>query len=249
MRVPGSTFLVTGGGSGLGAACVRELLQGGADVVVADIQPGEFGGQSWYCRTDVADPADVAAAVAHGRRLDGVIHCAGMLSAARLLSRRGPHDLALFRRVIDVNLIGTFNVLRLAAERMASNAPDADGERGVMVLTGSVASQEGQVGQVAYAASKGGVAAMVLPAARELAERGIRVAAIAPGLFDTPLLASAPAPALAALQAQTMYPARWGRPEEFARFARAIIENPMVNGCLLRLDGAVRLNSGTESRT
>jgi NAD(P)-dependent dehydrogenase (short-subunit alcohol dehydrogenase family) len=183
----------------------------------------------------------IEAAFAAFGSLSGAMHCAGIVGAARIVGRDGPHSLEMFKRVLDVNLIGTFNVMRLAAAAMAVNQADAEGERGVIINTASTAAFEGQTGQAAYAASKGGVAAMTLPAARELARFGIRVVAIAPGVFETPMMSSMPESAVESLVRQVPFPARLGRPSEFAALARHIVENPMLNGCTIRLDGALRM--------
>jgi NAD(P)-dependent dehydrogenase (short-subunit alcohol dehydrogenase family) len=242
MQTEGHTFLVTGGGSGLGAATARLLERNGANVVVADLR----GGGSRFVETDVTDEASVRGAVStaleHFGGLHGAINCAGIASAEKTLGKRGPHSLASFAKVVQVNLIGTFNVVRLAAEAMATNEPTgADGERGVIVNTASVAAFDGQVGQVAYAASKGGVVAMTLPVARDLATLGIRVMAIAPGIFDTPMMAGLPEAARESLGKQVPFPSRLGRPEEYAALVRHIVENPMLNGEVIRLDGAIRM--------
>jgi NAD(P)-dependent dehydrogenase (short-subunit alcohol dehydrogenase family) len=244
MHIEGNTFLVTGGGSGLGAATARLLEGGGANVVVADLK-GE-GGNSRFVETDVTDEASVRGAVGtaleHFGGLHGAINCAGVASAEKTLGRQGPHSLGSFEKVVQVNLIGTFNVVRLAAEAMAKNEPtEADGERGVIVNTASVAAFDGQVGQVAYAASKGGVAAMTLPVARDLASLGIRVVAIAPGIFDTPMMAGLPEAARESLGKQVPFPSRLGRPEEYAALVWHIVENRMLNGEVIRLDGAIRM--------
>jgi NAD(P)-dependent dehydrogenase (short-subunit alcohol dehydrogenase family) len=244
MQIEGNTFLVTGGGSGLGAATARLLEESGANVVVADLK-GE-GGNSRFVETDVTDEASVRGAVGtaleHFGGLHGAINCAGVASAEKTLGRKGPHSLGSFEKVVQVNLIGTFNVVRLAAEAMAKNEPtEADGERGVIVNTASVAAFDGQVGQVAYAASKGGVAAMTLPVARDLASLGIRVVAIAPGIFDTPMMAGLPEAARESLGKQVPFPSRLGRPEEYAALVRHIVENRMLNGEVIRLDGAIRM--------
>lgn len=254
MEIAGHTFLITGGASGLGEACVRLLAAGAANAVVADVNDaaglarcGEIGQQARFAHTDVADAEQVRAAigiaVSQFGRLDGVVNCAGVIGASRIVGKNGPHDLGLFERVVRVNLIGTFNVLRLAAAAMAGNPPAADGERGVIVNTASVAAFEGQIGQAAYSASKGGVASLTLPAARELARFGIRVAAIAPGVFETPMMGGMTEEVRGPLVEQCVFPARLGRAEEFARLARQIIENPMLNGCVIRLDGALRMGS------
>jgi NAD(P)-dependent dehydrogenase (short-subunit alcohol dehydrogenase family) len=191
-------------------------------------------------------PGSVQAALAAAQQLGtlrGVVNCAGILAAARVLGRDGPHDLEMFNRVIQVNLVGTFNVVRLAAAAMSTSAPDADGERGVIINTASIAVWEGQIGQAAYSASKGGVASMTLPLSRDLARHGIRVAAIAPGIFDTQMMAAAPPPVLESLKQQAVFPTRLGRPDEYAAFAQHVLENTMVNGAVLRLDGAVRMGA------
>lgn len=252
MQVQGSTFLVSGGSSGLGAACVRTLAGAGGNVLIADLNQAagealaaELGQRARFVRTDVTDEASaqnaVEAAVQAFGGLQGAILCAGIGLADRVLSKSGPHNLASFAKVINVNLIGTFNVLRLAAAAMAKGTPNAGGERGVIVTTASVAAFDGQIGQAAYAASKGGVVAMTLPIARELARSGIRVMTIAPGIFDTPLLAGLPEPARVSLGQQVPFPPRLGRPEEFAALVRHIIENEMLNGEVIRLDGAMRM--------
>jgi NAD(P)-dependent dehydrogenase (short-subunit alcohol dehydrogenase family) len=252
MEVSGKAFLVSGGASGLGAACVRMLAGAGGKVLIADLNPetgervaAELGPHARFQPTDVTDEASaraaVEAAVRHFGVLHGSIHCAGIGVAERILGKTGPHPLGSFSKVIGVNLIGTFNVLRLAAEAMAKNEPSASGERGVIVNTASVAAFEGQIGQAAYAASKGGVVSLTLPAARELARLGIRVLAIAPGIFDTPLLAGLPEPARQSLGQQVPFPPRLGRPEEFAALVRHILENEMLNGTVIRLDGAMRM--------
>ena len=244
MQIEGSTFLITGGGSGLGAATASLLEESGANVVVADLK-GE-GGDSRFVQTDVTDETSVQGAVGTALErfgaLHGAINCAGVASAEKTLGRQGPHSLESFTRVVQVNLIGTFNVVRLAAEAMAKNEPTgADGERGVIVNTASVAAFDGQVGQVAYAASKGGVVAMTLPVARDLASLGIRVVAVAPGIFATPMMAGLPEAARESLGKQVPFPSRLGRPEEYAALVRHIIENRMLNGEVIRLDGAIRM--------
>jgi NAD(P)-dependent dehydrogenase (short-subunit alcohol dehydrogenase family) len=252
MQIAGSTFLVSGGASGLGAACVRTLAGAGGNVIIADLNAdaggrlvAELGARARFAPADVTDEAAVRAAVALAVSsfggLHGAVACAGIAIAERVLGKGGPHPLASFAKVVTVNLVGTFNVLRLAADAMANNAPGPDGERGVVVMTASVAAFEGQIGQAAYAASKGGVAALTLPAARELARAGVRVVSIAPGIFDTPLLAGLPEPARLSLGQQVPFPPRLGRPDEYAALVRHIIENEMLNGCVLRLDGALRM--------
>jgi NAD(P)-dependent dehydrogenase (short-subunit alcohol dehydrogenase family) len=252
MIVAGHVFLITGGGSGLGAACARRLVAADGRVIIADLNAAagealaaELGERSRFVETDVTDAAAVERAVDTAREafggLHGAVHCAGIIAGGRVLGKDGPHDLALFARVVEVNLVGTFNVLRLAAAAIAQSEPDEEGERGAIVLTSSIAAFEGQIGQAAYAASKGGVAALVLPAARELARHGIRVMAIAPGIFDTPMMAQVSAELRQSLADQIPFPRRFGRPDEFAALAEHIFENRLLNGEVIRLDGAVRM--------
>ena len=249
-----ATVLVTGGGSGLGAACVERLLAEGLErVVVADLNldrasswTESHGDRVVLQRVDVTSADDVSSAldaVPDGFPLRGVVHCAGILPAARLVGRSGPHDLDLFRRSIEINLTGTFNVMRLAAAAMMEQEATAEGQRGVIVTTSSVAAFEGQVGQLAYSAAKGAVASMTLPAARELGRWGIRVVSIAPGVFMTPMMEGAPPAVLESLEAQTVFPHRLGQPPEFAAMVWHIFENPMLNGTVLRLDGAMRMGA------
>ncbi|HYZ06243.1 MAG TPA: 3-hydroxyacyl-CoA dehydrogenase [Rubrobacter sp.] len=243
MRIEENTFLVAGGGSGLGEATARTLAASGARVVVADLR-GEAPQGGRFVETDVTDESSVRAAVNAALEvgdLRGAINCAGVASAEKVLGREGPHSLDAFTKVVQVNLIGTFNIVRLAAEAMVSNDPSESGERGVIVSTASVAAFDGQIGQVAYAASKGGVVAMTLPVARELAGSGIRVMAIAPGIFDTPMMAGLPEEARDPLGRQVPFPPRLGRPEEYAELVKHIIENEMLNGEVIRLDGAIRM--------
>jgi NAD(P)-dependent dehydrogenase (short-subunit alcohol dehydrogenase family) len=249
--ITGRTVLVTGGGSGLGAATARMVTERGGSVVVADVDrergervAAELGERARFVPTDVTDEASVAAAVAAAAEAGGLhvaVSCAGIAPAERVLGRQGPHSLARFQAAIQVNLVGTFNVTRLAAEAMAGNEPLADGERGVIVNTASVAAFDGQIGQAAYTASKAGVAGMTLPIARELARLGIRVMAIAPGIFDTPMLAAMPDQVRDSLGAQVPFPSRLGHPEEYAALVRHIVENRMLNGEVIRLDGAIRM--------
>jgi NAD(P)-dependent dehydrogenase (short-subunit alcohol dehydrogenase family) len=246
MRIEGATALVAGGASGLGAATARALAARGAAVTIADVneQAGaalaqELGGRFVAC--DVTDEGQVQAAVDAAPGLRISVCCAGIGWAEKAAGKRGAHALEPFQRVISVNLIGTFNVLRLAAAAMLANEPDEGGECGVIVNTASIAAYDGQIGQVAYSASKGGVVGMTLPAARDLASARVRVCTIAPGLFDTPLLAGLPEESRSALGAQVPHPARLGAPAEYGALAVHIVENPMLNGEVVRLDGALRM--------
>ena len=245
MEVRGRTFLVAGGGSGLGAATAQSLAGEGANVVVADLKGKAEGENVRFVETEVTDEGSVKgaidAALGGFGGLHGVVNCAGIASAEKVLGREGPHSLESFSKVVEINLVGTFNIVRLAAEVMMENEPTESGERGVMVNTASVAAFDGQIGQVAYAASKGGVVAMTLPLARELARHGIRVMTIAPGIFDTPMLAGLPEAARESLGEQIPFPQRLGRSEEFAALVGHIIENQMLNGEVIRLDAAIRL--------
>jgi NAD(P)-dependent dehydrogenase (short-subunit alcohol dehydrogenase family) len=243
VEISGHTFLVTGGGSGLGLATARMLTGAGANVVAADLR-GEPDANTRFVETDVTDEESVGAAVEAALEsgpLSGAINCAGVAIAEKALGRDGPHSLDSFTKVIQVNLIGTFNVIRLAAAAMLGNEPDEEGGRGVIVNTASVAAFDGQIGQAAYAASKGGVVSVTLPLAREFARSGIRVAAIAPGLFDTPMMAGLPEEARESLGRQVPFPSRLGRPEEYAALVRHIVENDLINGEVIRLDGAIRM--------
>jgi len=246
MRIEGSGAFVAGGASGLGAATARRLAADGARVTIADKNAakgealaGELGARFVEC--DVTDGDQVQAAVEAAGALRISVCCAGVGWAEKTAGKRGPHSFDPFRIVIDVNLIGTFNVLRLAAAAMLGNEPDDEGERGVCINTASIAAYDGQIGQLAYSASKGGIVGMTLPAARDLAASGIRVMTIAPGLFDTPLLAGLPEEARAALGEQVPHPHRLGRPGEYAELAAHIVANPMLNGEVVRLDGALRM--------
>jgi 3-hydroxyacyl-CoA dehydrogenase / 3-hydroxy-2-methylbutyryl-CoA dehydrogenase len=252
MRIEGSGALVAGGASGLGAATARRLHAGGASVLIADLNSdkgealaSELGDRAVFVEADVADELAVTSAVEAAAEAGGGLRisvcCAGIGWAQRTTGKRGPHDLDLFSNVVKVNLTGTFNILRLAATAMNDNDPDEGGERGVCVNTSSDAAFEGQIGQVAYAASKGGIVGMTLPAARDLASRGIRVMTIAPGLFDTPLLGALPEEQRGELGRQAPFPPRLGTPEEYAQLVQQIVENPMLNGATLRLDGALRM--------
>jgi NAD(P)-dependent dehydrogenase (short-subunit alcohol dehydrogenase family) len=252
MNIEGKAFIVTGGASGLGRAVVDTLVAAGGRAVILDVnaeagQAAEqaLGRQVRFAQADVSHEEQVKAAVdlavsALGG-LHGVVNAAGIGPAAKVLGRNGPHALDLFEKTIRVNLVGTFNVIRLAAAAMAQNAPEASGERGVIINTASIAAFDGQIGQPAYAASKGGIVAMTLPIAREFASLGIRVVTIAPGIFDTPLLAGLPEAARISLGQQVPFPSRLGQPREFAALARHIIENEMLNGEVIRLDGALRM--------
>ncbi|GAB0149393.1 3-hydroxyacyl-CoA dehydrogenase [Marichromatium sp. PS1] len=250
MQIEDKVFLVSGGASGLGAATAEMLIGAGARVMLVDIDAAALAEQAEQLgcrvsRADIRDEAAVEAALqdtlaAHGA-LHGLINCAGVAHGEKILGRRGPHALDGFRRVIDINLIGSFNLMRLAAPLIAENAPDADGERGLIVNTGSIAAADGQIGQAAYAASKGAVASLTLPAARELARFGIRVMTIAPGIFETPMMAGMSEEVRASLAAGVPFPPRLGRPAEYAALVRTIVTNPMLNGEVIRLDGALRM--------
>jgi NAD(P)-dependent dehydrogenase (short-subunit alcohol dehydrogenase family) len=253
MRIEGSSAIVVGGASGLGEATVRGLHSQGAVVTISDVNDergralaADLGERATFEHADVTNPAEVEAAVTAaaaqtpaGLRIS--IHCAGVGWAEKIAGKRGPHQLEFFEKVIAINLIGTFNVLRFAASAMIANEPFDDDERGVCVNTASIAAFDGQVGQIAYSASKGGVVGMTLPAARDLAQYGIRVNTIAPGLFDTPLLAALPEEARQKLGAGVPYPPRLGQPSEYAQLACHIVENRMLNGETIRLDGALRM--------
>jgi len=252
MKLEGSGALVAGGASGLGAATARALAERGSRVAIADLDgdkaealAAEIGDGAVAFRADVTNEAEVEAAVAGAVEALGslrlCVSCAGIGWAERVVSKRGPAQLQPFETVVRVNLIGSFNVLRLGSAAMADSEPDEEGERGAVVMTASAAAYDGQIGQTAYAASKGGVVSLTLPAARDLAGRGVRVCTIAPGLFDTPLLAALPEEARAKLGEQVPYPPRLGRPEEFAQLACHIAENRMLNGETIRLDGALRM--------
>ncbi len=252
MVIAGKSFIVTGGGSGLGAAVARMLTGAGANVVIADIndQAGAetaaaLGDAAVFVRTDVTQEHDaqaaVDAAITRFGHLHGLVNCAGVAPGEKVLGRDGPHRLDSFARTVAINLTGTFNMIRVAAAAIANEAPEQDGERGVIVSTASVAAFDGQIGQAAYAASKGGVAAMTLPIARELARHGIRVVTIAPGIFETPMMAGMPQEVQDALGKSVPFPPRLGRPPEFAALVRHICENVMLNGEVIRLDGALRM--------
>ncbi len=250
MQIKSSVFLVTGGASGLGAATARMAAENGGKVVIADMQAElgeklakELGGR--FAKTDVASEADGKAAVALAVKEFGGVHvlvnCAGIAIAERTLGKETPHALPSFTRAVTVNLIGTFNMIRLTADAMAKAAPNASGERGVIVNTASVAAFDGQIGQAAYSASKGGVVGMTLPIARDLSRNGIRVCTIAPGIFETPMLLGMPKDVQDALGRQVPFPSRLGRPSEYAQLVKAIVETEMLNGETIRLDGAIRM--------
>lgn len=252
MQISDRVFLVTGGGSGLGAAVARMVVDAGGKVVIVDLNAeagmamvSDLGAAARFCRADVAQEEDGRAAidlaVSVFGRLDALVNCAGIAPGEKILGREGPHRLDSFARAVTVNLVGSFNMLRLAAEAMAGNAPGPGGERGVIVNTASIAAFDGQIGQAAYAASKGGVAALTLPAARELARHGIRVVTVAPGIFRTPMMAGLPQEVQDSLGASVPFPNRLGDPAEYAALVRHICENQMLNGEVLRLDGALRM--------
>jgi NAD(P)-dependent dehydrogenase (short-subunit alcohol dehydrogenase family) len=252
MDIRDSVFVVTGGASGLGAATARMLADNGGRVVIADVNEAdgrplasELGAAAQFMRTDVADEASargaVATAVERFGAVHGLVNCAGIGHAEKIVGKEGPHALAGFVRTININLIGTFNLIRLCAEAMARNPPNAAGERGVIVNTASVAAFDGQIGQAAYSASKAGVVGMTLPVARDLARSGIRVMTIAPGLFETPMMAGVALEAQQALVRMVPFPPRLGKPDEFASLVREIVGNAMLNGEVIRLDGAIRM--------
>ncbi|MGE5095062.1 MAG: SDR family NAD(P)-dependent oxidoreductase [Betaproteobacteria bacterium] len=251
MKIQNNAFLVAGGGSGLGAATARMLAAAGGKVLLADVNAAgegvakDIGANARFVRTDVTEEASTQAAVdacvsAFGA-IHGAINCAGVAPGERVVGRNGPHSLANFERTVRINLIGTFNVIRLAAARMSVQPPFDTGERGIIVNTSSVASFEGQIGQAGYAASKAGVNGMTLPIARELAKFGIRVMTIAPGIFDTPMLQGMSEEIRSSLGQQIPFPSRLGRPDEYAALVRHIIENEVLNGEVIRLDGAIRM--------
>ena len=249
MNIQGKVFIVTGGASGLGEGTARMLAKNGATVVIADMQADkgeqiaqEIGGV--FVKCDVSNEVDgaavVAAATAKGK-LMGLVNCAGIAAGSRTVGRDGPHTLALFNKVITVNLIGSFNMIRLAADAMSKNDTEPTGERGVIINTASVAAYDGQIGQAAYSASKGGIVGMTLPIARDLSKLGIRVMTIAPGIFGTPMMFGMPQEVQDSLAAAVPFPSRLGTPQDYAKLAQHIIENDMLNGETIRLDGAIRL--------
>lgn len=252
MQISERVFLVTGGGSGLGAAVADMIVGAGGKAVLLDVseaagaaKAAELGAAALFQKTDVTRAEDGEAAIAAARgafgRLDGLVSCAGVAPGEKIVGREGPHALESFARVVSINLVGTFNMMRLAADAIAKQPADESGERGVIINTASVAAMDGQIGQAAYASSKGGVAALTLPAARELARHGIRVVTIAPGIFRTPMMAGLPQEVQDSLGASVPFPPRLGRPDEYAALARHIIENQMLNGEVIRLDGSLRM--------
>ncbi len=252
MELKESVFVVTGGGSGLGAATARMIVAGGGKVVLADVNKvagealaAELGANARFAETDVTNEASAKAAVELAvstfGKLNGLVNCAGVAPAEKVLGKEGPHRLESFAKVININLVGSFNMIRLAAEVMAKGEPNAQGERGVIVSTASVAAFDGQLGQAAYAASKGGVVAMTLPIARELARSGIRVMTIAPGIMETPMLMGMPQEVQDSLGKMVPFPSRMGKPAEYAALVRHIAENSYLNGEVIRLDGAIRM--------
>lgn len=252
MQIKDRVFLITGAGSGLGAGVAKMVVDAGGKAMLLDINEDALkkaaealGPSAQFLRTDVTSEdegkAAIAAAKAAFGRIDVLVNCAGVAPGERIVGREGPHRLESFARTVSINLIGTFNMLRLAADAMAGNAPGDSGERGVIINTASVAAFDGQIGQAGYSASKGGVAAMTLPAARELARHGIRVLAIAPGIFGTPMLFAMPQEVQDSLGASVPFPSRLGRPDEYAALVRHIVENQMLNGEVIRLDGAIRM--------
>lgn len=254
MRLDDRVFLVTGGGSGLGAATVRELAKAGAKVLVSDLNrdagqavADSLGGQALFVETDVASESSavnaINVAISQFGAVHGLVNCAGVAPAEKVVGKEGAHRLESFSKVVGINLIGTFNMLRLAAEAMMKNVPDESGERGVIVNTASVAAFEGQLGQAAYAASKGGIVALTLPVARELARSGIRCMTIAPGIMETPMLLGMPADVQDALNKMVPFPTRMGKPAEYAALVKHIAENAYLNGEVIRLDGAIRMGA------
>lgn len=252
MVIKNLTALVTGGASGLGEAVVRRLVKNGANVVIADLNEergkalvAELGRKTKFAKCDVSSEKDaqkaVNLAISRYGKLHILVNCAGVAPPARTIGKDGPHPLAQFQKIINVNLVGSFNMIRLAAWEMAQNEPNEEGERGVIINTASVAAYDGQIGQAAYSASKGGIVGMTLPIARDLSRNGIRVMTIAPGIFKTPLMASLPEDAQISLGQQVPFPSRLGKPEEYAQLTQSIIENPMLNGEVIRLDGAIRM--------
>lgn len=254
MQLKGKVFLVTGAGSGLGAASARLLIDSGAAVVLADLNreageklAAELGDKALFVETDVASESSavnaIQTAVSTFGGLQGLVNCAGVAPAEKVVGKEGPHRLESFAKVININLVGTFNMIRLAAEAMQKGEPDAGGERGVIINTASVAAFDGQLGQAAYAASKGGIVALTLPVARELARSGVRVVTIAPGIMETPMLLGMPAEVQESLGKMVPFPSRMGKPAEFAGLVKHIAENAYLNGEVIRLDGAIRMGT------
>ena len=252
MKISDCIAIVTGGASGLGEATVRMFVKGGGQAAILDLDEergrkiaSELGDRVIFCKTDVADEESVQGAIDKTLESFGAIHiavnCAGISPPAKVLGKNGPVSISLFNQVVQINLIGTMNIIRLSAEKMAENSANTDGEKGIVVNTASAAAFDGQIGQAAYSASKAGVVGMTLPIAREFAEYGIRVVTIAPGLFETPMLAGLPEKARESLGKMTPFPKRLGRPAEFSGLVQHIIENPMLNGEVIRLDGALRM--------
>lgn len=252
MRIQDNVFIVTGGGSGLGAATAKMIVDNGGKVVLADVneaagtaKAAELGASARFVKTDVADEASAVAAVEFTLetfgKLNGLVNCAGVCPGEKVVGRDAPHSLATFSRTVTVNLVGSFNMLRLAATAMSKGEANDKGERGIIINTASIAAMDGQIGQAAYAASKGGIVGMTLPIARELARFGIRVMTIAPGIFATPMVQAMPQEVQDSLGKLVPFPARLGDPAEFAQMCQAIVENPMLNGEVIRLDGAVRM--------
>ena len=252
MELANRVAVVTGGASGLGEATVREIVSGGSKAIIFDLNEekgtrlaNELQGDALFMKVDVTDEEETRLGIEKAIETFGtvniLVNCAGMALAKKTLGKKGVHDLASFEKVLQVNVVGTFNTIRLAAEKMAENEPNEHGERGVIINTASVAAFDGQIGQAAYSASKGAIVGMTLPLAREFASLGIRVMSIAPGVFKTPLFAGLPEKAQEALAKMTPFPPRLGHPEEFARLVCAIVENPMLNGETIRLDGAIRM--------
>ena len=249
MQIKNNVFIVTGGASGLGEGTARMLAKHGGKVVIADMQDekgqaiaAEIGGAFMHC--DVANEEHAAAVVAKAQslgKLSGLVNCAGIATAERTVGKTGPHLLAGFQRTININLVGSFNMIRLSAQAMSTNAPEETGERGVLISTASVAAYDGQIGQVAYAASKAGVVGMTLPIARDLAPQGIRCCTIAPGIFGTPMMFGMPQAVQDSLAASIPFPSRFGRPEDYAKLVHQIVTNEMLNGETIRLDGAIRM--------
>lgn len=254
MKITGNTFVITGGASGLGEATSRMIVENAGHAAILDINEekgnqlaDELGSSAVFVRTDITSEEEVSSAldtvIERFGSVHGLVNCAGLGPGKRVLGRKGVHELSFFQKIININLVGSFNTLRLAADKIQQNEPNGEGERGVIINTASVAAYEGQIGQAAYAASKGGIVSMTLPIARELARVGIRVMALAPGIFETPLLAGYTQEVRDSLGAQVPFPPRLGRPVEYAQMVKHIIENVMLNGEVIRLDGAIRMGA------